>query len=116
MPFLLLDLFCRPGRVAVALLATLPACGDCEDEIEAARTFLDANRACQTDDDCVAVNTGCHTFANGVCGQAPLQRDAAESEAWAALQDDLLNCQSDCARCMAALAPVCREGVCGGPP
>ncbi|HEY6559468.1 MAG TPA: hypothetical protein VI072_19425, partial [Polyangiaceae bacterium] len=103
-----LCLFKRSSRAVLVLLAMTPACGDddCSDEIEAARAFLGANRSCQVNEDCVVVSTGCHTFGNGVCGQAPLERTAAESAEWARLQHDLGSCKRECAQCAAALAPT----------
>jgi hypothetical protein len=95
--------------------ALLPACGDCSDEIDAARAFLENNRACQVDDDCVVVGTGCTTFANGLCGQAPLNRRAAESAEWKHLRDDLVSCEDECSNCLAQLIARCTESVCGGP-
>jgi hypothetical protein len=57
--------------VASALVAA--SCGDdgdCSTEIERARQFLAAHRECTGDEDCTVVSTGCHTYANGICGQA----------------------------------------------
>jgi hypothetical protein len=102
-----------------AVLVALGGCGsdDCSSEIEAARDFLASNRGCQTDTDCVAVPTGCHTFRNGVCGQAPLNRQASESPTWANLSRNLNDCMgNECEMCLAALATRCTNGVCGGEP
>jgi bacterioferritin-associated ferredoxin len=105
------------GLLFAGVIATQPGCNDdCSSEIEAARAFLDAHRECQMDSDCVAANTGCHTFKNGLCGQSPLNREAAESAEWQRLSRDLGECQSECAQCLAALVPTCMNGLCGGPP
>jgi len=101
--------------VAVGLLA---ACGDCSDEIDAARSFLDtpANLSCQTDADCVVVSTGCETFARGICAQSQLNRGAAVSAKWQRLSQGLKDCTNECAQCAAALIVKCNGGFCGGPP
>lgn len=100
--------------------ATLVACGNCDDEIETAGTFLraPANRECETGADCVVVSTGCHTYDDfGICAQAQLNRAAAASGTWSKLQSDLNDCGDDkCARCGALLIAGCVEGFCGGPP
>lgn len=111
----------RRWRGVVALLAatlSLVACGDCEDEIEAARAFLDdpANLTCQTREDCVVVGTGCHTFARGLCSLAQLGQVAAASARWSELSAELRDCEDDCAVCAADLSPQCIDGLCGGPP
>ena len=101
--------------VAVGLVA---ACGDCSDEIEAGRAFLDkpANLSCQTDQDCVVVSTGCQTFARGVCEQAQLNRGAAVSAQWQRLSQGLSDCQNSCSQCAVALIAHCDAGFCGGKP
>ena len=102
-----------------AMIAILAGCGDddCSSEINAARDFLDANRSCQADTDCVGVSTGCHTFANGICGQAPLNRQASESPTWAKLSGSLDDCVGrECDMCLAGIVLRCTNGVCGGNP
>lgn len=112
----------RKSRLVVLLCAaswSLAACGkDCEDEIEAARAFLDnpANLGCQTSDDCVVVNTGCHTFERGICSQAQLSKAAAASASWAEMSADLNDCEDGCAVCAAGLSVQCTDGFCGGAP
>ena len=101
---------------AVSIGLSLVGCGDCTEEIEAAKMFLEQNRSCQTNDDCVAVLTGCHTFANGLCAQAPLNRSAAASSQWQRLSEGLEECENRCTTCTAALVPQCTSGVCGGSP
>lgn len=111
------------GRLLLATLllgatASLVGCSDCTDEIEAARVFLEdrTNLACQSDDDCVVVSTGCQTFSRGLCGQAQLGARAAASEAWSQLGAELSECESGtCAKCLALLLPSCTDGMCGGP-
>ena len=104
-------------RVAALLLALNSlACGDCTEEIDAARVFLEKNRSCQVDDDCVAVSTGCHTFTGGLCAQAAVNRTAAATAEWQRLSQGLKGCQSECAACDADLIPQCTAGVCGGSP
>ena len=112
-----------PGRLLLLAVllgapASLVACGDCTDEIEAARVFLDkpANLACESGDDCVVVSTGCHTFSKGVCAQAQLGRQAAASAEWSQLSEDLNDCEDSCSQCLVGLSPSCTEGMCGGPP
>lgn len=111
----------RRSRLVVLLCAamsSLAACGDCEDEIESARAFLDdpANLTCQTRDDCVVVGTGCHTFARGSCSQAQLSKAAAASASWSKLSAELDDCQDECAVCAALLSAQCVDGFCGGAP
>ena len=101
---------------AVSLGLSLVACSDCTEEIEAARAFLKGNRSCQSNEDCVAVSTGCHTFKNGLCAQAPLNRSAAATRHWQRLSQDLKGCENECVTCTAALIPECTAGVCGGSP
>jgi hypothetical protein len=106
------------ATVLLGAIAALVGCGDCTDEIEAARAFLEepANLTCQSDDDCVVVSTGCHTFSRGTCGQAQVAGRAAESEEWSGLSAELSDCESaSCAQCLALLTPRCLEGMCGGP-
>jgi hypothetical protein len=103
----------------VLVAAQLVACGNCDDEIEAAGTFLhDRNHlACEADDDCVVVLTGCHTFEDlGACGQAQLNRTASASAEWSRLQGDLRDCDDSCETCTLALLPGCNDGFCGGSP
>jgi hypothetical protein len=102
--------------LCAAVLPLLSSCGDCSEEIEAARKFLHENRACEMDADCVAVNTGCHSYANGLCGQAPLNSSAATSPTWKKLSADLVDCDDPCSLCLALLIPRCNNGLCGGPP
>jgi hypothetical protein len=105
-----------PVFVAAAMLL---ACDHCDDDIEAAGGFLGtpANLACETNDDCVVVNTGCHTYERGTCAQAQLNRAAAKSREWSELQSDLNDCGDDiCAQCAVLLVAGCVEGFCGGPP
>ncbi len=101
---------------AVSLGLSFVACGDCTKEVEAARVFLEENRSCQTNEDCVVVSTGCHTFANGRCAQAPLNRLAAATTQWQRLSQGLEDCENECATCTAGLIPKCNAGVCGGSP
>jgi hypothetical protein len=96
-------------------LLLLTACGDCQDEIDAAGRFLQQpeNLACQTDQDCRVVPTTCHTFPGGACSQAHLNVQAASSAEWKKLSDALDSCQSDdCINCASLLEPNCLEGVC----
>lgn len=109
-------LFMKLCAAVVSLGLSLVACGDCTKEIEAARVFLEENRRCQSDEDCVAVSTGCHTFANGICAQAPLNRSAAATTQWKRLSKGLEGCERECVTCTAALIPQCTAGACGGSP
>jgi hypothetical protein len=104
--------------VLLGAAAPLVACGDCEDEVEAAQAFLDnpANLACQSDEDCAVVSTGCHTFSRGICAQAHLGQTAAASQQWSELKDALDDCDSGtCTQCLAELLARCTDGLCGGP-
>ena len=106
------------GALLLGASATGCAGGDCKDELEAANAFLDkpANLACQSNEDCVVVSTGCQTVARGLCGQAQLSRQAASSKEWSKLSGALRDCESgSCAQCDAALVPSCTDGMCGGP-
>lgn len=88
---------------------------DCEDEIAAGERFLSApaSLACDSDQDCVVVSTGCHTFEGGICSQSYLSRSAANSAEWSNIKADLDECEEDCAVCDAALGPPsCKEGTC----
>lgn len=100
---------------ALALGLSFVACGDCAEEIDEARVFLEQHRSCQIDADCVAVSTGCHTFANGLCAQAPVNRSAAATTQWQRLRRALERCERECDICTAALVPQCTGGFCGGP-
>jgi len=110
------------GRVVGVLLAVaglLLACGgDCSDEIAAAKAFLDdpAHLACQANDDCAIVGTGCHTFDRGVCAQSQLTRAAAESSKWHVISKGLTDCEDSCGQCAVGVSPACVNGFCGGAP
>lgn len=110
------------GRLgwSVLLFATGPlvACAECADESAAAQEFLDdpANLACQVDEDCAVVGTGCQTLSRGVCQQSQLSRAAAESTKWRALSKGLNECASSCTACQVLLLARCVDGLCGGAP
>jgi hypothetical protein len=108
------------GVLGLGASAALVGCGDCSDESAAANKFLSApvNLACQSDEDCVVVSVGCAQVSRGFCGQAQLNREAAESSKWKALGQDLEGCESgSCEQCLAALQPSCAaDGFCGGAP
>lgn len=96
----------------------LVACGDCHDNDKAADAFLAApeNRSCQTDADCVVVNTGCAELERSFCGQATLSAEAAESSRWRELHEQISDCADDtCAICTALLVATCNAGLCGRP-
>jgi hypothetical protein len=97
------------------LLVHTGGCGDCSLEIDPAGAFLrnTQNLSCTTDDDCVAVTTGCHTFDFGLCARAALSRKAAESEHWKQLSTNLEGCERSCERCDALLIARCVAGACG---
>ena len=103
---------------ALAVSALLSACGNCDDETEAAQQFLTAttNLSCVSDSDCVVVSTGCGEPARSTCGQAQLNHAAAANAYWKALQAELTDCSNSCTRCAIGVIPVCRDGFCGGPP
>ena len=110
------------GRKSVTLmlagLASWSCNTDCEDETAAGQAFLSskANLACNSDDDCLVVTTGCHTFEGGLCAQSHLSRTAANSAEWASIKGDLDDCVNDCAVCAAALGPApCVNELCGPP-
>lgn len=96
----------------------LVGCGNCDDEVAAANSFLVApeNLACQSHEDCVVVGTGCAETARSFCGQAALNRDAAASGKWQQISDGLVDCDESCDQCQAELSPRCSGGFCGGPP
>src|SRR6188768_575285 len=98
------------GTLLVA--GALPGCGDCLDEVAAANKFLEepANLVCQSDDDCVVVQTGCAEPSRAFCGQAALNQSAASSTKWHQISDGLAECDSNCAQCDGALVPHCAEG------
>ena len=100
--------------------ALLVGCADCSDESAAANEFLSAplNLACQSDEDCMVVSVACADVSRSFCGQAQLNREAAESSKWKALSKDLEDCESGpCTQCLAALLPSCAaDGFCGGAP
>lgn len=104
--------------VALPLAAALAGCGDCSDEVDAANQFLEtpANLACQSDDDCAVVMTGCAEPSRALCGQAPLNQSAAASDRWKHIHQALADCDSNCAVCDALLLPKCTDGFCGGKP
>lgn len=107
----------RPlGRALVmgAFTGSVASCSDCDDEAKAAEVFVEANRQCRVDADCVAVRIGCAKFSRSSCGQALLSRAAAASPTWQALQRDLRECEDSCTVCLDLLAPSCSEGLCGG--
>ncbi len=102
--------------VMVALSGVATAgCSDCSSEQAEVKEFLEANRACQVDDDCVVVHTGCRDYAGGHCSQAAINRQAASSSDWKELSQDLYDCEEaeECVHCRAALVPACNAGVCG---
>jgi hypothetical protein len=105
------------GRLGFAS-GSLVACAECADESAAAQQFLDdpANLACQVDQDCAVVGTGCQTFSRGVCQQSQLSRAAAESTKWQALSKGLNECATSCTACQALLLARCVDGLCGGAP
>ena len=106
------------GLIILLQILGLNACGDCSDEIEAGKAYLDdpANLACASDADCMAVTTGCHTFERGKCGHANLNKSAAASKQWSELSADLHGCEDSCPGCLALLVPQCSDGFCGGKP
>ena len=110
------------GRLGLSVLlcaaGSLVACAECADESAAAQQFLDdpANLACQVDEDCAVVGTGCQTFSRGLCQQSQLSRAAAESTKWRALSKGLNECASSCTACQALLSARCVDGLCGGAP
>ena len=103
------------ASVLSTLVVSTAGCGDCTEEIDRAGVFLrdPGNLSCTTDDDCVVVGTGCHTFDFGVCGQAQLSRGAAATSQWARLSADLEDCERSCDRCDALLLAHCADGACG---
>lgn len=108
----------RLAILAVLALSCGDDEGDCSDEIETAEEFTrdPANLQCQADEDCVVVGTGCHTVSRGFCGQAQLNRDVAESEAWVGVISALGSCEEgSCVQCNGGLVAGCAEGLCGGP-
>jgi hypothetical protein len=90
---------------------------DCASEQEEVEEFLVANRACQVDEDCAVVHTGCHDYtdAGGFCGQAAISEQAASSSRWKDLREELYDCEEgeECAHCLAGLVPACNAGTCG---
>jgi hypothetical protein len=107
------------GLIILVQALVLGACGDCSDEIEAAKSFLDdpAHLACASEADCEVVHTGCHTFERGNCGQSNLSKSAAGSQLWRELSEELHGCEDDsCVQCLAQLPRSCSDGFCGGRP
>ena len=104
------------SAVLLGAMAALQGCDtDCGGEYERARQFVEdpANLSCQTDDDCVVVDTGCQEFGRGKCNQIGLNRTAATSSKWQRLNQELKDCQGDdCARCAALLIVHCNQGLC----
>ena len=108
------------GGVGLGLLLALLVGGctnDCSDEIAEGQKFLDdpANLTCQSNADCEVVSTGCHTYAHGICGQAQVNRTAAATAKWKAIQAGLDDCgMTSCGQCAAALVAQCANLQCGG--
>jgi hypothetical protein len=100
------------------MAGALVGCSNCSDEVDAANAFLEdpANLVCQSDGDCAVVSTGCAGPARAVCGQAPLNAEAAASGKWQRISEGLAECDNSCAVCELALQPECAQGFCGGPP
>ena len=106
---------------ALTLVASALAACDSDDvcrvELDAIAQYLDepAHRACQSDQDCAVVNTGCHTFPRGFCGQATVNTQAAQAQEWTELEGALRDCQSgdDCTLCAGQLVVTCASGLCG---
>jgi len=98
-------------------IGTLGGCGDCADEVAAANDFLETpeHLACQSDDDCTVVSTGCGEPRRSFCGQATLNRSSAESAEWKRISEGLADCESQCSQCDGALLAECSQGFCGGP-
>lgn len=89
--------------------------GCCEAARQEASTFVNEpqNRRCRVDSDCVVVSTMCAELDGSSCHQVGLSREAAESQAWALLEDELRLCAPlKCNTCLAALIPSCNEGLC----
>ena len=90
---------------------------ECASEQQAAKEFLDANRACQVDEDCGAVDTGCYGYPGRHCsGAVSVNREAAMSATWQAIGRDLdqcMECPGGGVRCTAGMIPVCKDGTCG---
>src|SRR5687767_5167015 len=103
--------------VALAALSgfSTSGCSDCSSEQAEVREFLEASRACQVDDDCVVVHTGCHDYVGGHCSQAAIDRQAASSSKWKELSQELSDCEEgdECVHCLALLNPACNAGSCG---
>jgi hypothetical protein len=97
--------------IAIALLGCESGCD--EEAIERAVAFLDDNQACETNDDCVAVNDLCAEIPGGFCGQIAMSKKGAESSAWKTIERELSDCApSSCAVCDALLVPTCTAGAC----
>jgi hypothetical protein len=106
------------GLVAVGIaLVGLHGCGDAcdEDTVDRAVAFLDANQTCATDADCVTVSDACRELPGGFCGQLPMNRQAADSAEWKAIERELRDCAPEsCTVCTALLIPSCTDGSCRG--
>jgi hypothetical protein len=92
-------------------------CGnDCQDERDAMQAFLvePSHLSCAADDDCTVVTVGCAEVPRAFCGQVILNKTAAASSSWKNLRSAADDCVGvDCEVCTAALAPQCKQGLCG---
>ncbi|HVR20464.1 MAG TPA: hypothetical protein VMS65_12225 [Polyangiaceae bacterium] len=97
-------------------LVVLYGCSTCDaGSIDRAVAFIDAHQSCETTADCVIVGDMCREIPGGFCGQIPMNREGAESDAWRALKQDVDDCAEDsCDQCLAGLEPSCFNGSCGG--
>ena len=100
--------------VVGAALALLGCESGCDEEaIDRAVAFIDANQACETDDDCTVVHDFCAEIPGGFCGQIAMSEQGAESGAWKAIERELSDCApSSCEVCLAGLVPTCTAGSC----
>lgn len=85
------DVICNAQAECEAVLGEQGSVGVCDPPFEAARDFIQANRTCTTDEDCVAVDGGCYQGVEHVCTTVSLNADA-DVAAWQELESDLSAC------------------------
>jgi hypothetical protein len=113
----------RAAMIArVALLAIgsslggfLGGCSSCDDDAAEAQKFFSdpANLTCQSDPDCLIIQTGCSQIPASHCGQTPLNVRAARTDELDEHRENLKACaEENCAVCTAIFHAECRNGSC----
>jgi hypothetical protein len=106
---------CRPGGGCIAVCygtcATRIACDAVEQRLE---DFVNANKACETTDDCQVLSAGCGLSFEDGCTGGVYVNQSIDTATFSALSGALTECKGrDCAVCeRLTLPPECVGGTC----